>query len=418
MDSAAINTLTFTWIADSIPALACYVDNTFHYRFMNAKYRNMFGLPDDIDVEDCTMMGILGEDAFAKVEGSVRKALRGELVNYEVNISGKQPKILQVHYVPDYFDETVKSKGVRGFFMMALDVTELRITQSNYKKDLIKEVEEKTRHLSEAIKELESAQAQLLEQEKMASLGPLVSGIAHELNTPIGTSLTAVTCLLEKNQEISVAMEDKQLSTERLEGFLEVNDQVLGLAESNIQRATNLIDTFKKVSVREPLEDPTKFHLLGILNDAISMIETEYSEYRVKYQIDVLPVLSVHSYPELLLQVFSSLLDNSYTHGFSKQKPQRIVISAHCMSDVLKISYMDDGKGLTEQAKERMFDPFYSSKPASQSMGLGMTIIYNIIRVQLHGEIKLNKKINNGYHLDILLPLSPHKKIKPNHTKQ
>lgn len=404
MDKAAINTLTFTWIADSIPAYACYVDSTLHYRFMNAKYREMFGINSGVDYESYTMLNVLGKEAFSKAEPSVQKALKGEFVSYEVNINELDPKILQVHYVPDYMDESNQELGVRGFFMMALDVTELRLTQLNYKKDLVAEVEEKTKYLSEAIQELHSAQTQLLEQKKMASLGLLVAGIAHELNTPIGTSFTAISRLQEKNDVLINALDENKLSGHQLRNFLQDNKQVLKLTERNIQCASKLINTFKSVNVSEPSEAVVSFQLLSVINNAIKISQGDGSKFNIEYSIDVSASIHIKSHPRLLLDVLSSLLSNSYTHGFSENLVHHIEISAECINDVLKINYTDDGKGLNDETKERIFEPFFSTKPANQSTGLGMTILYNIVHHQLHGEIRLNKNLQKGMQIELLLP--------------
>jgi signal transduction histidine kinase len=406
-NEAQINTLTFSWIADSIPALACYIDKNLSYRFMNAKYRKMFKLADEVKVEDYKIFQIIGEVAYARAKPSIEKALQGEFVSYEFELDSTEiPRILQVHYVPDFIDEANLTEGVRGFFMMALDVTELRLTQANYKRDLLAEVESKTEHLSTAITDLKKAQSQLLEQEKMASLGLLVAGVAHELNTPLGTSLTAVTSLQENTQETLADLNDKKLTSSKLTHFLEENLNVLALTEKNIKNASKLIQTFKNVSGSQSKEAASHCHISELVHNMLRVINNGYANQEVSYAVSINDQLNVHTYPTLLVQIFTHLINNSHLHGFIEEQPYKITIDIELRENTLHICYQDDGTGLNSEAKKYMFDPFFTTKPASESTGLGMTILYNIIHGQLAGEIIIDKDRQTGVKIDILFPVN------------
>jgi signal transduction histidine kinase len=406
-NEAQINTLTFSWIADSIPALACYIDKNLSYRFMNAKYRKMFKLADDVKVEEYKIFQIIGDMAYARAKPSIEKALQGEFVSYEFELDSTDiPRILQVHYVPDFIDEANPTEGVRGFFMMALDVTELRLTQANYKRDLLAEVESKTEHLSKAITDLKKAQSQLLEQEKMASLGLLVAGVAHELNTPLGTSLTAVTSLQENTQETLAALNNKKLTSSKLTHFLEENLNVLALTEKNIKNASKLIQTFKDVSGSQSEETAVPCQINELVHNMLRVINNGYANQEISYDVNIDDQLNVRTYPTLLVQIFTHLINNSHLHGFIEEQPYKITIDIELRENTLHICYQDDGTGLNNEAKKYMFDPFFTTKPASESTGLGMTILYNIIHGQLAGEIIIDKDRQTGVKIDILFPVN------------
>ncbi|NRA19593.1 MAG: PAS domain-containing sensor histidine kinase [Oceanospirillaceae bacterium] len=404
-NNAQINTLTFAWIADSIPALACYVDSSLSYRFMNARYRKMFSLADDIDVTSHSMPSLLGERGFSGAQDKVNKVLQGEFVSYEYRLkTGTGEKVLQVHYVPDFEENEHPDKGVRGFFMMALDVTELRLTQENYKRDLQVEVESKTQHLSQAMQELRSAQNQLFEQERMASLGTLVSGVAHELNTPIGTSLTAISSLKDKSIELKEKLDNKTLTNADLSKHLEHSIEILSLTQSNVMKASELIQTFKSVSTSETIEDATICNLSVLVENIIALIIPAFSDKNISLTLKVDEKLELLVHPMQMFQIFNHLIHNSYQHGFMDDKDNAISIFLMLKEDTLHIEYSDNGVGLNKEAKKHLFDPFFTTRPTSESTGLGMTILYNIIKGPLSGEILVDRKLNKGIKIDIYIP--------------
>lgn len=404
-NKAQINTLTFAWIADSIPALACYVDRDLSYRFMNARYRKMFSLADNIDVTKYSMLSLLGEQGFSGAQDKVNKVLHGEFVSYEYRLeTGTGEKVLQVHYVPDFEEDEHPDKGVRGFFMMALDVTELRLTQENYNRDLQVEVESKTQHLSKAIKELRSAQDQLFEQEKMASLGTLVSGVAHELNTPIGTSLTAISSLKDSAIELKRKLENKTLTSAGLNKHLEDSIEVLSITQANVTSASKLIQTFKSVSASQTIESATTCNLSVLAEDTIALIMPAFSDKNISLTLKVDDGVELLTYPMQMFQVFNHLIQNSCQHGFIDDNDNAISILLMFEDNTLHIEYSDNGVGLNTVAKKHLFDPFFTTKPSSESTGLGMTILYNIIKGPLSGEILVDRNLSKGMKVDIFIP--------------
>jgi len=406
-----INTLassrvgTFKWLVDAIPALACYVDRSLRYQFMNTRYRNMFNIQESDNVSLLSMPNLLGAESFAKALPHVEKVLGGERVTYELLLkrNPEEDTVLQVHYVPDFLEDNQVDSGVIGFFMMGLDVTELRSTQANYHSELVKEVESKTEHLSEALEYLKKAQDLLIEQEKMASLGALVSGISHELNTPLGICLTAASHLQGENKKIKMQLKEQSLSPENLNGFLEQNTLITGMLIENVKRSINLINSFKELNLDQDEDVPTDLYVSKFLQDVVGLFAGTYKH--VTYIQHVSDDLQVKTYPSLLIHILSSLIHNSNMHGFIEDTEYTITITANCQDKCLRLLYQDNGVGLSESAKKHIFDPFFTTNMSGDGTGLGMTVLYNLITQRLAGSIYVDRTLDTGFSVEINIPV-------------
>lgn len=392
---------TFNWLTNEMPGLACYVDKNLNYHFMNAKYKQLWKISNNEDIRKLNISDVLGSE-YSKVKNYVQTVLSGKKVTYEVKLG---IGIIQVHYIPDFEDSTDEKSEVNGFFLIGLDVTELRETQTNYQKDLIKEVEVKTQYLTNTLENLKKTQNLLIEEKKMASIGALVASVSHELNTPIGICLTGISKLLELNNDIKKSYFDGKLSQKILEVFLEDNSKLLDLIESNIQRSSDLVKSFKNISISQVNDNLIEVDIFKLITDTFNSLKPKYKGINVLFSTNLKNKLLVKIYAGLFFQVLSNLIHNSYLHGFKQQKQYSINVDIFMDEENLIIKYSDDGIGLSDEAKEHLFEPFFTTDISGIGTGLGMTVVYNIITQKLLGQIKIDKNINKGLRIDMIIPI-------------
>ena len=265
-------------------------------------------------------------------------------------------------------------------------------------------VDERTKELEQSLINIQETQDQLIESEKMASLGELVAGVAHEINTPVGLNLTASTHLVDITLEIEKLYNDGQMSENDFKQYLQSNLDINKSIHINSKRAAELITSFKRVAVDLTVENNETFKLYNILEHVIISIKNILKRNNVKLIINCDKNLTMKSYPGPISQIFTNLITNSILHGFEEKEAGQITIDALIKdNNFIQIIYKDDGKGIKENILPRIFDPFFTTKRESGGTGLGMHIIYNIISSRLGGKIKASSKVGDGVIFDILL---------------
>ncbi|WP_204999914.1 sensor histidine kinase [Parashewanella hymeniacidonis] len=266
---------------------------------------------------------------------------------------------------------------------------------------------QKNEQLEQNIEQIKQAQSQLIESEKMASLGNLVAGVAHEVNTPLGTSVALASHLEHEVLELRKGVEAGTLKRSQLENFLSAAIENCQLLLSNNERAANLISSFKKIAVDQSSEALSEFTVDAYLTDTIRSLNHKFKNTPVTIDTRVLgqtPVIT--SYPGVFSQVISNLLLNSLIHGFDNGKlTGQIEIVIEQTQQYLTVNYRDNGKGMNHEQQKRIFDPFYTTKRGQGGSGLGMSIVYNLITHKMQGEISCESKFNQGTSFTIKLPL-------------
>lgn len=249
-------------------------------------------------------------------------------------------------------------------------------------------LKEEKQSLSTSLEEQKILQDELLESEKMASLGMLVSGMAHELNTPIGGALMTISSVLRKVDELERLIPDK-LTLEKLHGLIKHNREACELAISNLNRSADLIKRFKRVSVDRGSEDIVQFSLEKLITDLSLSIKPLLKGKKVEVLLDADSDVMLKSYPGVLSQVLQNLIVNSVEHAFNKQQNNKIVLAFCRDGENVVIAHKDNGAGISEDIKPNMFDPFVTSARASGNTGLGLHLIYQWVTGMLEGKIKV-----------------------------
>jgi len=259
--------------------------------------------------------------------------------------------------------------------------------------------------LISTLHEMKNIQGQLIESEKMASLGGLVAGIAHEINTPIGICLTASSFLKERNDILQKAYQEEEMTQEDFEGFLQTSNESIEIILKNIQRATEIIKNFKKVSVDQSVEEKRCFNVKNYFAEIIKSLHPKLKRYNHTIEVLASENIYINSYPGSFYQIFSNLILNSLVHGFETIDQGKIVITVKCKKNEMKIEYQDNGQGMPAKIVSKVFEPFVTTKRNKGGTGLGAHIIYNIVTQQLNGYIGCHSVLGEGVKFDIVLPI-------------
>ncbi|MGV7207920.1 ATP-binding protein [Oxalobacteraceae bacterium A2-2] len=266
------------------------------------------------------------------------------------------------------------------------------------------ELEERNAALEGALASLKEAQGELVRQEKLASLGRLVAGVAHEINTPLGICVTATSHLV---QELKLTREDLAagaLDEEGLNAFFDVIDQSLRIMTTNTQRAAALVRSFKQVAVDQSSDDIRSFNLRKYLDEVLLSLQPKLKGKPVKVEIDCDPNISMASFPGAISQILTNMVVNSLVHGFEEGQQGKISIKGKVDGDWVEFEYGDDGMGMDTATLAQLFDPFFTTKRGSGGSGLGAHILYNLVTGALGGTVKVASAPGMGLHYKLRFP--------------
>lgn len=266
--------------------------------------------------------------------------------------------------------------------------------------------EQITQKVIEKTAQLKSAQEQLVQSEKMASLGSLVAGVSHELNTPIGIALTASTSLLSMTRDMRTRLQNNTLKKSSLVSYFDQACSATELVESNINRATELITSFKQVAVDQTSERHRRFNLEQNIEDVVKTLTPKLKGTGHQVNIDVDSDIEMLSYPGPLGQVLTNFITNSMIHAFENMGEGQMEITGHADNNhFVVIVYKDNGCGIDESNLPKIFDPFYTSKLGKGGSGLGLNVVYNLCTGILGGEIEVDSGKGKGITFTLKLPM-------------
>lgn len=261
-----------------------------------------------------------------------------------------------------------------------------------------------------ALLQLKDAQKSLVQSEKMASLGSLVAGIAHEINTPIGVILTSASVLHDESMKFHQLVEAGQIKKSDALNYSDTAEQSSSLILSNASRAADLIQSFKRVAVDQTSEVRRDFELHAYLNEIMTSLRPLIKHTSVAIEIDCSETIKMDSFPGAFSQILTNLLNNALLHAFENLdesnavKNNRITIAAHTEQDWVVLNFSDNGVGIPANIVDKIFDPFFTTKRANGGSGLGLNIVFNLVTQTLGGSIKVFSELGHGTRFEIRIP--------------
>ncbi len=268
-----------------------------------------------------------------------------------------------------------------------------------------RELASANRELNQALEGLRLTQDQLVQSEKMAALGSLVAGVAHEINTPVGVGVTAASHLDQKTQEISRRYADGLITRADMETYLAVASEATSMIMTNLDRAANLIKSFKQVAVDQVSEERRKFKVKTYIEEILLSLRPKLKRTKLRVEVNCDPELVISSYPGALSQILTNFILNSIKHGYDEDAEGRIRIAVEPAPDGVVLTYADDGKGVSPEHLGKVFEPFFTTARGKGGSGLGLSIVYNIVVKTLGGRILCTGHPNQGMTFTVFIPL-------------
>lgn len=257
-----------------------------------------------------------------------------------------------------------------------------------------------------ALKSLKEAQAHLIQSEKMAALGSLVAGVAHEINTPIGIALTGASLLAERTDVIRRSFAANQLRRPDFADYLETAEEATQLMMLNIDRAAQLIQSFKQMAVDQASEERRVFHLADYIQEVLRSLSVRLKRASHAITVECPPDLVLDSYPGALSQILTNFIMNSLIHGYPPGQTGHLSITVTCdeAEEEVTLRYADDGRGIPAELQDKVFEPFFTTNRGAGGSGLGLNIIYNIATRTLRGRIALDSAPGQGTAFTLRFP--------------
>nr|WP_243201560.1 MULTISPECIES: ATP-binding protein [unclassified Fusibacter] len=260
--------------------------------------------------------------------------------------------------------------------------------------------------LEDSIEELEATQEQLVLTEKLAALGDLVASLAHEINTPLGVCVTLYSFIEDNINKLSKNLSSKkhELLIEEVKGFVEENNEALHLMGVNLKRSSELVSSFKMVAMDQYLDEYRIINLSEYVEEIINSIRPKYKKIDTMLTLDIDPAIRLYTYPGAISQIVTNLITNSVIHGFDGNQDGEMSFTATYVDERhVRIDYQDNGKGIDDEVREKIFTPFFTTKKNKGSTGLGMHILYNAAVQTLEGKVNLLRS-SEGFRIQIVIP--------------
>lgn len=267
-------------------------------------------------------------------------------------------------------------------------------------------LKEANNELIQTLEKLHQFQRQMVQNEKMASLGDMVAGVAHEVNTPIGLGVTASTMMLDRLSDMRKAFEGKTLKASSLAKFIAEGEENLNIIYRNLNRAAELISSFKQVAVDQSSENNRVFYFAKLMDEILMSMRPKLKKVNHQIIVHCADDLLIESKAGPINQIMINLIMNSIIHGFEDMEQGQIDIFIEVTGgSKLSIEFKDNGKGIPEHMRKRIFDPFVTTKRGQGGSGLGMHLVYNLVTQGLNGSISIVSEEGQGVEFRIIFPV-------------
>jgi signal transduction histidine kinase len=270
---------------------------------------------------------------------------------------------------------------------------------------LFGELRQRSSDLTRSLEDLRAAQDGLVQTEKLAALGRLVAGVAHEINTPVGTSLTVASALISKTGRFEADVASGNVRRSMLTEFIAASREAASQIMINLNQAVDLIQSFKQVAADRNVSDRRGFDLGQVTEQVVKGLRFGLRSQNLDVSVECEPNLAMNSYPGPYGQVLTNLVLNSATHAFPDGARGSVHIAAQASGkDRVEVLFSDDGCGMSPEVRRQVFDPFFTTRRDQGSTGLGLHIVHNIVTNRLGGRIDLETRPGAGTKIRIVMP--------------
>ncbi|HJV01905.1 MAG TPA: HAMP domain-containing sensor histidine kinase [Burkholderiaceae bacterium] len=273
----------------------------------------------------------------------------------------------------------------------------------------IREAEDEARksaqETAKALDDLRRTQESLLQAERLASLGGLVAGVAHEINTPVGIALTSASVLLEATEKVHQAIEGGNIKKSDITRYVETAGESTRLIMNNAYRAAHLIHSFKQIAVDQVSEARRRFELRDYITEVVASLQPKLKKTHIHVTIACPPDIVLDSYPGALAQVITNLTLNCVEHAFEPDAEGTIAINVVQDGDWIEMQVVDNGKGIAPDMIDKVFDPFVTTRRGQGGTGLGLNIVFNLIAKQFGGNITVSSTLGHGASFVLRIPM-------------
>jgi PAS domain S-box-containing protein len=383
-------------VIDTVPAVINVKNTDLRYVLMNRYMSAIFDI-EPVDALGRTTSEIMSRYGAAKTDDNDRRVLNGkkELGFYEEEYLDSKGISRQwmANKVP-IFD----ADGNISFIVtVALDIGD--------RKRVEQEMRQARDAAETALRDLKETQNSLVEAEKLAALGRLVAGVAHEVNNPVGISLTVASSLQRQARLFTEEAERGTLRKSSLTNFLKMTSDAATQLMDNLNRAAELIQSFKQVATDRNFSDRREFDIRELTEQIITSLRPGLRRQNLSLAVECEPDLVLNSYPGSYGQILTNLFLNAVIHAFPEGQPGQIDVKVRAAGhDGVEILFADNGRGMSPEVRRHAFDPFFTTRRNQGGTGLGLHIVYNIVTNRLGGRIGLESTSGAGTQIQIVLP--------------
>jgi signal transduction histidine kinase len=362
-------------------------------------------------------LGIEEDNELKVLETSYNQLIDG-MIEFQSKLAGSQNKLRQANLRLDDQNISLEQEVARktanlSKIMLDLEqqkdellVNQRELRQENENRQFIEnELRKRNAELATSIETTQMTKDQLVESKRMASLGGLVAGIAHDVNTPLGVSITATSFLDDRVKKLKSAYSDKKLTANIMTSFLSETEQTITLLANNLDRASDLISSFKQVAVDQTSEAEREINVSEYLSEVVHSLAPNFKKTQHTIDIDCPDDLSIKCAPGVLAQILTNMIMNSLIHGFEDTPKGMIKLTISEQGNNLIIDYCDNGRGIDQEALKYHFDAFFTTRRGKGGSGLGTHIMFNLVTQTLGGNIEASSQLNRGIQYKITIPV-------------
>lgn len=309
-------------------------------------------------------------------------------------------KIIKMTLIPVFNDD----QELTFILGSSSDITELVQAQNELTRVHLKEKENLELRVAERTQDLEKAMIEIAEKEKMASLAILVSGVAHEINTPLGVAVSANSYLESERKRLEMKLTEGSLSKTDFIHFLEAFEESGDMIKINLNRAAQLVKSFKEIAVKQSHDTLEVFNVKQYLEATITSLKHVNKHVNAEIKIECPDQLEIKSYPGALSQLVTNMIENSLKHAFKAKDNPEILIRISEREDTIELIYEDNGSGIPQAHIKKIFNPFFTTNRRDGGSGLGLNIVYNLVVNQLNGKITCESEVDQYTRFTVITP--------------